>query len=301
MSATKKVGGPSSAQSNRVTNREDRDQRLVWRDFLLKLICPAILVVAHLQFNLVLTASKQSVVMQQCRDPNYTSSSYQGDTGYGSNYAVKNNVWNPIRISQKLYSCQRNSFYVSASVANEGGAVQSYPSSQYTFSSPVKISKFSSLTSDFGFKNPPSGQGLDYEFAYDIWINGYGGNDHTELMIWEYNYGQTPAGSEVGSVPLDGSRWLVWKGGNVREDGGDVVTFVNAPMESGTVNLLDFFDYAAGKGWLSDGENADLWQVDWGAELCATPKNTVFDFTAFNMNFNTSSHPGPHKQPQPNG
>jgi hypothetical protein len=259
------------------------------RTFLPKLVCPAAIVIVHLQFNLMLTPSEQSVVMQQCGDPNYISSSYGGHTGYDSNYMVENNVWNPIKISQKLYACQPNSFYVSASVANEAGAVQSYPSSQYTFSSPVKISKFSNLTSDFGFKNPPTGWGLDYEFAYDIWINGYGGNDHTELMIWEFDYGQTPAGSEVGTASLDGSRWLVWKGGTVGKDGGDVVTFVNAPAESGTTNLLDFFDYAAGKGWLSGGRNADLWQVDWGAELCATPKNTVFDFTAFDVKFKTKS------------
>jgi hypothetical protein len=267
------------------------------RTFVLALVCPAAVLFAHFQYNLVLTASGPSVAAQQCRNPNYTSSSYQGHKDYGSNYVVENDVWNPVRISQKLYSCQHNSFYVSASVSNEGGAVQSYPSSQYSFSPPVKISKFSALTSQFGLKNPPTGQGLDYGFAYDVWINGYGGNDHTELMIWEYNDGQVPSGSKVGTASFDGSRWVVWKGGNVGRDGGDIVTFVNAPMESGTIDLLDFFDYVAGKGWLSDGKSADLWQVDWGVELCSAPKNTVFDFTAFNVNFRTS-HADPPTQPR---
>jgi hypothetical protein len=259
------------------------------RSILVALVCPAAIVFAHLQYNLVLTASKQFVATQQCRDPNYISSSYQGHTDYDSNYVVENNVWNPIRIFQKLYSCQHNSFYVSASVANEdGAAVQSYPSSQYTLSSPVEISKFRTVTSEFGLKSPPTGSGLDYEFAYDIWFNGYGGNNHTELMIWEYNDGQTPAGSKVATASLDGSRWLVWKGGNAGRDGGDIVTFVSAPRESGTVDLLDFFDYAAANGWLSHGKDAELWQVDWGAELCATPRNTIFDFTAFNVSITRS-------------
>jgi hypothetical protein len=251
------------------------------------------MLVTHLQDNLVLSSPKQSVEMQQCKYPNYTSSSYNGDTGYDSDYIVENDVWNPIKISEKLYACQHNSFYVSASVTNEGGAVQSFPSSQYTFSSPVEISKFSSLTSEFGLKNPPTGRGLDYEFAYDIWINGYGGNDHTELMIWEYNDGQTPAGSNVGTVTLDGARWFVWLGGTAGEHGGDIVTFDTTRRESGNTDLLAFLDYAAGENWLSGGKNAHLWQVDWGAELCAAPKNTVFDFTAFNVKFTTSSHHGP--------
>ncbi len=255
------------------------------RTLLVALVCPAAILFAHLQYNLVLTASKSSVAMQQCRHPNYTSSSYSGQTAYGSNYEVENDVWNPVRIHQKLYSCQHNSFYVSASVTNEGGAVQSYPSSQYTFSSHVELTKFKTLTSDFGFEHAPTGSGLDYEFAYDIWINGYGGNNHTEVMIWEYNDGQTPAGSKVGTASLDGSRWVVWEGGKVGRDGGDIVTFVDAPRESGTVDLLDFFHYMVGKRWLSGGMNAKLWQIDWGAELCGAPNNTVFDFTAFKVKF----------------
>ena len=261
-----------------------------FRTFLLALVCPAAILVAHLQYNLVPSATKQSVVTHQCKHPNYTSSAYEAVKGYGPNYVVENNVWNPVRISQKLYACQQNSFYVSASVTNEGGAVQSFPSSQYTFSSPVEISRFSSLTSEFGLKNPPSGSRLDYEFAYDIWINGYGGNDHTELMIWEYNDGQTPAGSNVGTASLDGAKWFVWLGGTTGKHGGDIVTFDTTRRESGKTNLLDFLDYAAGKGWLSGGKNAHLWQVDWGVELCATPKNTTFDFTAFDVKFTKSSH-----------
>ena len=195
------------------------------RTFLLALVCPAAVLVAHLQYNLEVSATNQSVAMHQCRHPNYVSSSDKAHTVYGPDYTVENDVWNPIKISQKLYACQHNSFYVSASVTNKGGAVQSYPSSQYTFSRPVEISTFSSLTSEFGLKNPPTGSGLDYEFSYDIWINGYGGNDHTELMIWEYNDGQTPAGSNVGTASLDGGKWFVWLSGDARKHGGDIVTF----------------------------------------------------------------------------
>jgi Glycosyl hydrolase family 12 len=261
------------------------------RTLSLALLCLAtVVVVIRLPDNAVLTASQQTVAKHQCRHPNYRSSSYKGKKDYGSNYDVENDVWNPVGIKQTLYSCQHNSFYVSASVTNRGGAVQSYPSSQYTFNSPVEISRFSALKSDFGLKRPPTGKGLDYEFAYDIWIDGYNGNDHTELMIWEYNHRQTPAGSKIGTASLDGARWEVWHGGKVRKPGGDIVTFVNrVPTESGTLDLRAFLRYAATNGWLDRGMSARLWQVDWGAELCATPKKTIFDFTAFNVKFKKSS------------
>jgi hypothetical protein len=263
------------------------------RTLSLALLCLAMaVVVIHLPDNEVLTASQQSVAKHQCMHPNYRSSSYHGGKDYGSNYVEENDVWNPVRIKQTLYSCQHNSFYVSASVTNKRGAVQSYPSSQYTFNSPVEISRFSVLKSDFGLKRPPTGKGFDYEFAYDIWIDGYNGNDHTELMIWEYNHRQTPAGSKIAIASLDGARWEVWQGGKVRKDGGDIVTFVNkVSTESGTLDLRPFLHYAAAKGWLDGGMSAHLWQVDWGAELCATPKRTIFDFTAFNVKFEKFSHP----------
>src|ERR1700683_109901 len=144
------------------------------RTLSLALLCLAVvIVVARSLGSAAPTAPQQSVVRHPCRHPNYKSSSYEGSKNYGSNYVVENDVWNPIKIKQTLYSCQHNSFYVSASVTNKGGAVQSYPSSQYTFNSPVEISRFSILKSDFGVKRPPTGKGLDYEFAYDIWVNGY--------------------------------------------------------------------------------------------------------------------------------
>jgi len=272
------------------------------RSLLLALICLATaVVVTHLGYNAVQTASvqtesvqtasaqvasTQSVVMHHCTKPNYVSSSRNAQRGYGSSYVVENNIWEPIKISQTLYSCAHDSFYVRAHVTDKAGAVQSYPSSQYTFGSPVEISKFRSLTSQFGLESPPAGSGLDYEFAYDIWINGYSGRKHTELMIWEFNHGQRPAGSKIGTASLDGATWDVWRSGEAGKGRGNIVTFVNkVRRKSGTTHLLAFFKYAAHKSWLSGGESARLKQVDWGAELCASPKNTIFDFTAFNVKF----------------
>jgi Glycosyl hydrolase family 12 len=230
-----------------------------------------------------------SVPTHECSKPNYDTGAYLGHDPYGPNYQILNDVWNPISISQTLYTCNFDSFYVDANVHDKGGAVQSYPSSQYTFTKPVAIDMFSSLSSEYRFSNPPSGVGLIYEAAYDIWIDGYGGNDHTELMIWTYNHGQRPAGRQLpGTVDMGGQTFSVWEGGAIGQ-GGDIVTFEPTDnTTSGKVNLLSFLDYTADKGWMKSGLSTPLWQVDFGAELCATKGLTRFDFTYFDVTFKTS-------------
>ncbi|MFZ0668132.1 MAG: hypothetical protein WAM97_20465, partial [Acidimicrobiales bacterium] len=198
---------------------------------------------------------------------------------------VENDVWNPIRIRQTLYSCNFDSFYVQANVQNRDGAVQSYPSSQYTFAKPEEISRFKSLTSEFRVSNPPTGAGLDYEFAYDIWFNGYGGRNHTEMMIWTYTDGRRPAGSELpGTVDIGGHVFEVWI------DGGDgyLVTFeAIGNYTAAETNLLPFFSYVSSHGWLHNRMSTPLWQIDYGVELCGTPGITKFDFTDFSVRFKT--------------
>jgi Glycosyl hydrolase family 12 len=226
-----------------------------------------------------------SIPTHQCTGWNYRTSADLGHYAYGPEYMILNDVWNPEQISQTIYACNFDSFYVEANVHNIAGSVQSYPSSQFTFTSPVDISRFKSLTSNFRVSNPPAGPGLDYEFAYDIWINGYGGTNHTEMMIWTYTHDRHPVGSELpGTVTIDGHVFGVWIDGTY----GDLVTFEAIDnYVAGNMNLLPFFDYTAAKGWFRDGESTPLWQIDYGVELCGTPTITKFDFTDFNVTFKT--------------
>jgi Glycosyl hydrolase family 12 len=229
-----------------------------------------------------------SVPTAQCKNWNFKSKAHQGQRSYGPRYTVKNDVWNPLSISQTLYSCNFDSFYVEANVHDKDGAVQSYPSSQFTFGSPIAVSRFSSLTSAFRFSKPPKGHGLDYEAAYDLWINGYGGNGHTEMMIWTYDDRQRPAGRELSkTISIGGRAFTVWTAGTLGH-GGDIVTFeATHNYVAGQLNLMPFLNYAAERGWLKGGKSAALWQVDFGAELCATAGLTRFDFTDFNLAFKT--------------
>jgi Glycosyl hydrolase family 12 len=256
-----------------------------------KLLLIALMVSAAIAVPIVSLPSSDTAVTTipktECTSWNYSSDKDDGQQAYGSNYMVENDVWNPIAIKQKLFSCNYDSFYVEANVQNNGGAVQSYPSSQYTFASPVEISKFSSLTSAFRFSDPPTGTGLDYEAAYDLWIDGYKGADHTEIMIWTYNHGQLPSGTrQSGTIAVGGHNFEVWKEGTPSQGGGNAVTFeATENYRSGETNLLSFLDYAANHGLLHDGTATPLWQIDYGAELCATNGMTKFNFTDFNVHF----------------
>jgi len=225
--------------------------------------------------------SAPAVPTHRCSHWNYSSSNYSGHADYGSGYIVENDVWNPVQINQNLYTCSFDSFYVEADVKNVGRAVQSYPSSQYTFASPVKASKFESLTSDFRVSDPPTGSGLVYEFAYDIWFNGYGGDGHTEMMIWTYNDGRKPLGTQLpGRVTIDGHEFTVWEYGI----DGYVVTFEAVHnYTAGSTSLLPFFSYASSHGWLTNGMSTPLWQIDYGVELSGTSGFAKFDFTDFSV------------------
>ncbi len=87
--------------------------------------------------------------------------------------------------------------------ANHGTTeVVGYPSDQCLIYSALPHS----LTSSYDVTPPSNSSGLDYEFAYDIWLTNasaatsYNWNDDLELMIWTYVISQRPAGSKVATL-----------------------------------------------------------------------------------------------------
>jgi hypothetical protein len=218
----------------------------------------------------------------RCADPNFTTSSHDGGVGYGG-YVVSNDMWNPLSVRQTLYACGYHSWYVVSTMTSRGGAVQTYPNSQMTFARRPRLAALSSLASSFSESSTPSGSGDDYEYAYDIWINGYGGRGASELMIWNDNHGQSPGGSLQGTFTNEGRTYDVYVTGTA--SGGDYVAFVSTSnFTAGTLNLVDFFRAATSEGWIDHGSAARLWQVDYGVEICSTGgRPATFDFTNFDV------------------
>jgi hypothetical protein len=200
-------------------------------------------------------------------------------------------VWDGINISQTLYACNKNSWYVTASANQTGdnGAVQSYPDTNVTLAAPL-ISSFTSMTSNFRiYGTPPSCSGNDYEYASDDWIGDANewsdASTHTELMIWHYTCNQVPAGTDVGTTTINGRAFSVWLAGGLGQSNGDIVTFKAVTnYTSDQTDVLAFLQYAQSQGWLVSAPH--FWQDGEGAELCYTNGQQTFGLQAFNLKIN---------------
>jgi Glycosyl hydrolase family 12 len=194
-------------------------------------------------------------------------------------YFVANDAWNESNysVSQTLYACSYSNWYVRATMDNSkgDGAVKTYPNAHRDFSNLPAISSFGSITSTFAETSP--GTGI-YEDAYDIWLNGIGGDSATEVMIWTDNHGQVPSGSAQGTVTLSGHTFTAYK------TSGNYIAFVpSSNFTSGSMDLLAFFKWLTSKGWI--GSNATLGQVDYGVELVSTNgAPATFSFSNFSVN-----------------
>jgi hypothetical protein len=209
-----------------------------------------------------------------CANPSFSTSADLGLWNL-SPYWVANDMWNAsgYSVSQTIYACSYSNWYVTATMNNDSGngAVKTYPNAQKDFNNP--ISSLNSVTSTFAETSPDTGI---WEDTYDIWINGLATSGSTEIMIWTQNHGQTPAGSVQGTVTLDGRSYTVWRNGSY-------IAFVaNTNFTAGTMNLLDFFQWVIGKGWMP--ADSTLSQVCYGAELVSTNGvPATFTFSNFSV------------------
>jgi hypothetical protein len=187
-------------------------------------------------------------------------------------YFVTNDSWNAQHyrgLSQTLFVCNYDSWYTLSAMNNDtgDGAVKTSPNVQETwFPIPTRLSRWKSITSRFS--DVPPGAGPQYgtwEFEYDIWLNGLADSNSTEIMIWTDNNGRNPTGSPVGTFTDAGQTYVVYRA----PPPSKYIAFValNGSL-SGQVNLLDFFRYAIGKGWMP--ASSTLYQICHGVELVST-------------------------------
>jgi hypothetical protein len=141
-------------------------------------------------------------------------------------------------------------------------AVLTYPAMQDNFNQPL-LSSFKSITSSFVETSP--GNIGDYEVAYDCWFND---NNANEFMIWVDTYKQVPAGSKVATgVSLGGHTYdIYWAPGSGTD--GTVSFDSTTNFKSGTIDLLQLFNYATQHGWLPKDSTVD--QLSFGQEVCST-------------------------------
>ncbi len=220
-------------------------------------------------------ASDGSPASSACTDPGFVTSSPSGIWNNGG-YFVFNNVWDTDAGPgpQTLYACSYHGWYVVSDQTNDGGVVESYPNVQMNFSS-VPVSSFNSLTSTFAERSPHVGV---YEDAYDIWLNGVAMPGDTQIMIWVENYNRVPAGSHVTATTFGGRSYEAWR----TSDGSQITLVATASFSSGTVNLLEIFNWAIAQGWLPP--SSTLGQIDFGVEIASTGSApATYDFDDFSI------------------
>jgi hypothetical protein len=215
------------------------------------------------------TAAASPASSVQCTSPQFQTSAPAGGWSDGG-YYLYNNMWNSAHYSvqQTLYACSYSNWYVVATMNNDSGdgAVKTDPNVQVNFSEPA-IDTFHTISSTFAETSPDLGI---YNDAYDIWLNGVNAPGDTELMIWNQNHGQTPAGSVVATASLGGRTYQVWKysGGTGGPFQGSYLAFVAEP--------------AVSQGYLA--ANSTLGQIDYGVELVSTNSApATFRFTDFSV------------------
>jgi hypothetical protein len=174
------------------------------------------------------------------------------------------------------HGCNQASWYADdTTTSTTNTAVPVYPDVQENFGNP--LSEYSSISSSYAAQSSSAG---DYEFAYDIWLNGYS-TGHNEVMIWTQNHGQTPGGSLVASdITVSGPTWDLYASSD-----NSYIAFVpanGAAYPSGTLNLMAFFSYLMQNGNIAT--TSTLTQVDYGVEICNTDgAEGQFNFTNFSI------------------
>ena len=149
--------------------------------------------------------------------------------------------------------------------ANHGTTeVVGYPSDQCLIYSAMPRS----LTSRYDVTAPANSSGLDYEFAYDIWLTSASAatsnnwNNDLELMIWTYVSSQRPAGSRVTTLG-DGS--AVWFDGTKGSNNSTVSVVLHSNTTSGTVDITGIVAQLKTRGYIPSSDNGIL-DVEYGVE-----------------------------------
>jgi hypothetical protein len=210
-----------------------------------------------------------------CENPAFVTSS-TGGIWSNSGYFVFNNVWNTSADPgpQTLYACSYHSWYVVSDQNNDAGLVESYPNVQMNFND-VPLSSLQAVTSTFAERSPHVGV---YEDAYDVWLNGVAVAGSTQVMIWVDNYNRVPEGSRVTTTTLSNRTYDVWK----TSDNTHIVLVSTATFTSGTVDLLEVFNWTIAQGWLRP--SSTLGQIDFGVEIESTGgASATYQFDDFSI------------------
>jgi hypothetical protein len=208
-----------------------------------------------------------------CPSPAFTTSQQQGTWNYASNLLVNNDVWGPSGNdwSQVLHACSLASWYIDANFQPDGGAIQTYPDSDFLLSGKT-VGKYNSLQTCFGEAGPtPSGGEWDY--GYDTWLNNYG----IEIMVWN-NWTDTSVypPSNARAVTIDGVAYHEFRGGGSNE----WIYTRDTLVTSGCFDMLHIIQDLVAHPSTSGITNSSVPNaIEYGVEIASTSGTERFQLT----------------------
>ena len=216
-----------------------------------------------------------------CTDPIFSTGGANGTINIDpsparENWWVNNDVWNASHGPQTMNVCSQSSWYAVSDQPNDGGAVETYPDTEYDVGgrnnlSTKPISQFTSITSTFSESFPSAGS---WDAAYDLWLNNWS----IEVMIWNQWAGSQAywPGIATQTLTLDGVPYRFYK------NGAELMLFRGSQTTSGTVHILAAFHWLESEGYVSSSDVPT--QLEYGVEVASTSGSETFPMTGLTFN-----------------
>ncbi|GAB3654583.1 glycoside hydrolase family 12 protein [Glycomyces tarimensis] len=199
------------------------------------------------------------------------SSSDQWGNWQTGPYTIYNNIWGSGAGSQSIWANSHSNWGVWADHPNTGG-IKSYPNVSYTLGR--NVSNMGNVSSSHNV-TVPSGSGLAYNTAYDVWGDGHA----HEIMIWtQWTSNVGPLGSFVTDVNLGGRNWRYYQGHN---GGNPVYSFLaHSQTTSSTVNITAHCQWLVNQGRLP---NVRIDQIQFGWEITSSAGGRDFRVNNYSL------------------
>jgi hypothetical protein len=211
---------------------------------------------------------------RNCTNPTFSTSNAEGteNTDGGAEYWwVNNDAWNGSHGPQTISVCNQSNWYAVSNQPDEGGAVQTYPDTEYDVGgrndrSTTPISGWNSITSTFSETFPAVG---GWDAAYDLWLNNWS----TEIMIWNQWAGAQSywPGQATTALTLDGVGYKFYN------NHGELMFFRDTQTSSGSVDILAAFRWLVAQGLVN--ATAVPTQLEYGVEISYTTGSETFPMT----------------------
>jgi hypothetical protein len=216
-----------------------------------------------------------------CTDPVWsgsTASSTKNIDGGAEYYWVDNDAWSGSAGPQSIYVCNQSSWYANSDQTNNGGAVETYPDTEYdvggrSSQSTKSITAWNSITSTFSENYPSAGI---WDAAYDLWTDNW----KNETMIWNQWAGAQSywPGKATIAVTLDGVPY------HFLANGSELMFFRDTQVTSGSADILAAYQWEVANGYAKATDIPT--QLEYGVEICATVGTETFPMNALTFTLN---------------